>query len=134
MPKVSTLKFYNYTVEELAFKNNPISTPQQEFELHPQFRHHVTDCGEGNYDVCLAVELNPTAEHPMPFHLRVSIVGHFSVCCTDDRLDDTTKETLLKKNSVSILFPFLRAIVASLTMNANVPTLVLPIMDFSDND
>lgn len=46
---------------------------------------------------------------------------------------DSLKADLLSKNAVSILFPFLRAIVATLITSANVPTLVLPIMDFSGN-
>ena len=36
------------------------------------------------------------------------------------------------KYTVSILFPFLRQIVATLTSTANVPTLMLPIMNFND--
>lgn len=68
----------------------------------------------------------------MPFHIHVAIVGHFTYFDQDETIDATLKDHILQTNTISILFPFLRQIVATLTNNANVATLMLPIMNFND--
>lgn len=133
MPKASVLQFHNYKVEELFFKSTPVTDGQHEFEIHPYFQHKVIDREEDHYDVFLSVEIQSTEEHPLPFHLKAALVGHFVFCDPEGKASPENKEYILQKNTVSILFPFLRAIVASLTTNANIPTLVLPIMNFSED-
>lgn len=133
MAKASALKFKDYTVEEILFKNVPVSVDKQEFELHPHFKRELTEVGENQYDLKLAVEMISTEEHPMPFDLRVSLIGHFVLGNESGEVSEKLKNSILKNNTVAILFPFLRAIVASVTTNANIPSLVLPIMNFADN-
>lgn len=132
MPKISVLQFHNYHVEELYFENHPLKEEKNEYELFPHFDREFIDLGNDNYDVKLSIEIVPTEEHPMPFHLRVIIVGHFTYCDHGEKVNSDIKNQILHKNTVSILFPFLRQIVASLTSNANVATLMLPIMNFND--
>lgn len=132
MPKVSVLQFDNYTVEELLFKKEPVKGDQHEFQLQPHFKQEVVNLGDDKYDVHLSCDITPTEEQPMPFHIRVAIVGHFTYFAQDETIDANLKNHILQKNTISILFPFLRQIVASLTNNANVATLMLPIMNFND--
>lgn len=84
------------------------------------------------YDVHLSFDITPTEDHPMPFHIHVAIVGHFTYFDQDETIDANLKDHILQTNTISILFPFLRQIVATLTNNANVATLMLPIMNFND--
>lgn len=132
MPKASVLQFHNYTVEELLFKNIPVSTDCHEFELHPEFNRELIDMGNNNYDMRLSVVIAPSDSNPLPFELRAVIVGHFSYNDPNQEFSEQNRDIVLKRNTVSILFPFLRAIVASLTTAANIPTLVFPIMNFSE--
>ncbi len=132
MPKASVLQFNNYKVEELSFKSTPVSNGQHEFELHPHFQQKVVDCGDNKYDVHLSVEIAPTEDHPMPFQLKVSLVGRF-VFSGEEDVSPEMKEQVIQRNTVSILFPFLRSIVATLTTSANIPTLLLPIMNFTED-
>lgn len=132
MPKASVLQFDNYTVEELLFKKEPVKAGQHEFQLQPHFEQEVVNLGDDKYDVHLSFDITSTEEHPMPFHIHVSIVGHFTYFDRDKTIDVNLKEDILHKNTISILFPFLRQIVATLTNNANVATLMLPIMNFND--
>lgn len=134
MPKASLLQFHNYRVEELSYKSLPVNDGQHEFELHPNFQHHLVDCGENNYDVHLSIDIPSTEEWPMPFELKVALVGRFTFQDPEEEVSAANKDYILKKNTVSILFPFLRSIVASITTNANIPPLVLPIMNFSDDN
>ena len=133
MAKASVLQFKDYTVEEILFKNVPVSGDKHEFELHPHFKRELTEIGENQYDLKLAVEMISTKEHPMPFDLRISLIGHFALEDESGEVSEELKNSILKNNTVAILFPFLRAIVASVTTNANIPSLVLPIMNFADN-
>ena len=134
MPKASYLQFHNYRVEELSYKSLPVNDGQHEFELHPNFQHHLVDCDDNNYDVHLSIDIPSTEEWPMPFELKVALVGRFTFQDPEGEVSAATQDYILKKNTVSILFPFLRSIVASITTNANIPPLVLPIMNFSDDN
>lgn len=131
MPKASVLQFNNYKVEELSFKSTPVENGQHEFTLYPRFLHNVVDCGGNTYDVHLSVEIASTEEHPMPFQLKVALVGRFVF--SGESVSSEVKDQIIQKNAISILFPFLRSIVATLTTSANVPTLLLPIMNFSED-
>ena len=104
MPKASVLQFDNYTVEELLFKKEPVKADQNEFQLQPHFEQEIVNLG----------------------------VGHFTYFDQDETIDANLKDHILQTNTISILFPFLRQIVATLTNNANVATLMLPIMNFND--
>lgn len=132
MPKASFLQFHNYTVEELLFKNIPVSSDCHEFELHPEFNRDLIDMGNNNYDMRLSVVIAPSDSNPLPFELRAVIVGHFSYNDPTQEYSVQNRDIILKRNTISILFPFLRTIVASLTTAANIPTLVFPIMNFSE--
>ena len=134
MPKASFLQFHKYKVEELSFKSTPVIDGQHEFELHPCFQHYIDDCGENNYDVHLSIDISSTEEHHMPFQLKVALVGRFTFHDPEGEVSAARKDNILKTNTVSILFPFLRSIVASVTTNANIPTLLLPIMNFSEDN
>lgn len=132
MPKASVLQFDNYTVEELLFKKEPVKADQNEFQLQPHFEQEIVNLGDDKYDVHLSFDITPTEDHPMPFHIHVAIVGHFIYFDQDETIDANLKDHILQTNTISILFPFLRQIVATLTNNANVATLMLPIMNFND--
>lgn len=133
MPKTSILQFNNYEVKEMTFKSIPLPEKKHEYELQPHFERNVVDCGDNKYDVYLSMEIDSTDEHLIPFQLKVALVGHFTIKSSEDISSDT-KEHIIKQNTISILFPFLRSIVASLTTNANIPTLLLPVMNFIENE
>lgn len=132
MPKASILQFSNYSVQQLIFENIPINNNQHEFQIHPNFNMELLDKGNSKYDVKLSVEILPTEELPMPFRLSVALIGHFIYSDDNNEVSDETKEQLLRNNTVAILFPFLRQIVATLTATANIPPLILPIMNFNN--
>ncbi len=134
MAKNSVLQFHNYTVEELFYRNIPVDTAHREFELRPNFHHELKELGNDCYDMHFSVTIEPAESHPLPFELRVCIVGHFSYEDPEQIYNDTLKQTVLNTNTLSILFPFLRTIVASLTTSANISPLIFPVMNFTDTD
>ena len=129
MPVESKLHFMGYEVNTLQFKLNKDSKDVAEFQIAPSFSKEVTDNGDETYDVRLTVAIETTKEKPMLFDLLVDITGHFALA--NDAGDEKFRNHLINQNTVAILFPFLRTIVASLTTTANVSALMLPIINLA---
>lgn len=134
MPKVSALQFHDYQVEEICFRKTPVEGGQNEFELNPHLEHKMVEAGDDRYEIHLSIEIASSEEKPMPFELKVSLVGYFTFCDENHEISEQVKNAILRENTVSILFPFLRSTVASVTTSANIPTLVLPIMNFASEN
>ena len=134
MPKGSVLQFLHYSVEEIRYKDIPTEDGTNKFQLHPRYERKLIDLGDNKYDFFVSVEIVPSENDPAPFELYVALTGRFMLRETDDEpLDADLKETILRKNTAAILFPFLRSIVASVTVNANIPSLVLPVLNFAED-
>jgi len=65
----------------------------------------------------------------VPFQITVDIEGHFR---WNDTLDDngTSLESLLKQNAPAILYSYTRPIITMMTVEANMPPLVIPLLNF----
>lgn len=129
------MQFRYYKVDEIRFKDIVIPDAECKFQLHPEYTHTLIDQGDQKYDFTISVNIAPTDDEPAPFELYVAITGLFTLSESDDEpLDPQTKETLLKKNTAAILFPFLRSVVSTVTVNANIPALLLPTFNFAEDD
>lgn len=66
----------------------------------------------------------------IPFELDLEIEGIFS---WEQKLDEDSKqlEKLLKENAPAILYSYLRPIITATTIDANLPPLVIPLMNFN---
>ena len=126
----SVLQFNGYELDKLLFINNDVEAGK-EFSLTPKFDKRVNNSEPDKYDVTLLFSLEPTDGTERPFTIEVSMTGHFEIQNTDG-ISDETKNNLININAVAILFPFLRSTIASLTMCANIPPLVLPIVNLTD--
>lgn len=133
MPNKSVLQFVHYSVEEIKFKDLASKKGEHKFQIYPQFERKLIDKGNNRYDYIVSVDISPEDNNPAPFELFVSIIGHFVLEeDKDNPLDPDLKKNLLQKNTAAIMFPFLRSIVASITVNANIPSLILPVVNFSE--
>ena len=65
----------------------------------------------------------------VPFNLEIEIEGFFG---WDEELEENEDklEVLLKENAPAILYSYLRPIITAMTVEANLPTLVIPLMNF----
>ena len=65
----------------------------------------------------------------VPFKIEMKIEGHFK---WDEELDEKEAllETMLKENAPAILYSYLRPLITSLTMEADLPPLIIPLMNF----
>jgi len=65
----------------------------------------------------------------VPFQIHVEIEGHFK---WDEILDkeEAMLEKMLKENAPAILYCYVRPQITSITVEANMPPLVVPLMNF----
>lgn len=65
----------------------------------------------------------------MPFRMNIEVEGHF---IWDEKLAEDTLQldSLLKQNAPAILYSYLRPIITLITVEANMPPLVIPLMNF----
>ena len=115
------------TAEELTYTINRVKMqPNAKFEIKPQFSRTIRRVQENDklYFVSLEVKVESTEQEPKPFNLKVRLVGVFEaedVDTEEDRRD-------LVINMTEVVYPYLRAAVSSLTANAFINPLMLPVI------
>ena len=67
----------------------------------------------------------------MPFQINVEIEGYFN---WDDELEKNAVllDAMLKQNAPAILFSYVRPLITLLTVEADMPPLVIPLMNFKE--
>lgn len=118
----SKLKFINYIVEKIEFETNldfSGNDPEIDFDLNNEYKI------EGkSFILTLDVEVFPEAKkNDYPFTLKIKMIGVFEV---ESDVDEKTTIEFAERNSIAILFPYLRALASVYTSNANIGNLILP--------
>lgn len=125
----SCLEFSGYEVNTIDFKLSETFGGNKEVEMKPELQISVAEVGEDAYNVKLSFSLTSTEENELPFDMHVTMTGHFRFCADETAEEAEIREKIMRENTVAIMFPFLRSIVASLTATANIPPLVLPVIN-----
>lgn len=125
----SPFSFDGYVVKHMNFSlNEKCSRSRMKLDfmissIHPRFEEH-----EGKYvgETGLTVHLFPDAiQNDYPFECSVTVMGRFSAEL-DANMEESIFHKRLSQNGLSILFPYVRAIVSDITRMANVSSVVLP--------
>ena len=119
----SELKFINYVVDSVEFRNNPDFEGE---EIALDFKPSVEFNIDGNdLLVFLTVHVFDDAEkNDYPFEMSVSVVGYFKLI-TDENIEK------YKANAVAVLFPYVRSIISTYTAAANINPLILPTVNIN---
>ncbi|MBQ8294957.1 MAG: protein-export chaperone SecB [Clostridia bacterium] len=115
------------TAEELSYTINRIKMDKDtKIEIKPQFSRTVRRVQENDkvWFVSLEVKVESTDDSPKPFNLKARLVGVFEA---EDIADEEEKHDLVI-NMTEIVYPYLRAAVSSLTANAFINPLILPVI------
>lgn len=115
------------TAEELNFSMNRIKMDKDtKYEIKPQFSRTVRRVQENDklWFLVLEVKIESTEEAPKPFNLRARLVGVFEAEDVETELD---KQDLVI-NMTEVVYPYLRSAVSSLTANAFIQPLMLPVI------
>lgn len=112
------------TAEELNYTVNRMKIdPNTKIEIKPQFSRTVRRVQENEkiWFLALEVKVESTEENPKPFNLKARLVGIFEA-------EEVENEQELVINMTEIVYPYLRAAVSSLTANAFINPLMLPVI------
>ena len=113
--------------EELTYSMNRIKMDKNaKFEIKPQFSRTVRRVQENDklWFLTLEVKVEATENEPKPFNMKARLVGIFEAEDLENELD---KQDLVI-NMTEIVYPYLRAAVSSLTANAFINPLILPVI------
>lgn len=117
---VSVLSLEKYIVNEIKFKRNKNYTAGKvgiDFSINKNISYN-----ENIMTVNLKTEVFKDSEkNNYPFEMEINIEGIF-------KYEGEIKNNL-EANAIAILYPYIRAIVSNYTANANVNSLILPIIN-----
>ena len=112
--------------EEMSFKANDVKLDKDvRLDLKPSFSRRIRRAPENEnfYLVSLEVKIESTETSPKPFDLKVCLTGVF-----ESELQSDAARLSFNVQAVSILYPYLRAAVTSLTSASFVAPWVLPVI------
>lgn len=115
------------TAEELSYNVNRIKMDRNtKFEIKPQFSRTIKKVQENDklYFVSLEVKVEATETEPKPFNLKARLVGIFEA----EDVNTDEERQVLAISTTEIVYPYLRAVVSSLTANAFINPLILPVI------
>lgn len=115
---MSVLQFLGYKVIAMEYKRNPrFETVTDPISLEPKITTKI-NVENSDINITLSVMVGSLDGKDIPFQVNCSIIGTF-VYNPDEDLTEVGLDTLVRNNAVAILYPYARAIVATLTTTSN---------------
>ncbi|MBU9790338.1 protein-export chaperone SecB [Lentilactobacillus sp. IMAU92037] len=115
---MSILRFNGYKVQEMAYKRNAHYQPaNKQIELDPKITTKI-DITDNDINITLTVMIGSLEKGSMPFQVSCSIIGNFTYNPDEDNTNIGI-DTFVRHNAVAILYPYARAIIATLTTTSN---------------
>ena len=123
------LKFNKYDVNKIIFIKNAKFRKEEfnglDLNIDTNF-NYPKDTEDNSFTVNLKIELGKDAEkNNYPFNIVAEITGFFEL----DKSELDRMKQFAEINAVSILFPYIRSLITTITANANIPPVVLPPMN-----
>lgn len=124
---MAALKFNNYVVDHLIYRNNPnFNSQQTEIEIEPDISVTINKDQETAV-VNLEVKLNNNQENPV-YTVDVGIIGFFEY--KEKEAENHNFKDLLTSNAIAILFPYARALISDITAKSNLyPNFNFPVIN-----
>lgn len=116
----------------ISVKNNHL--PAGTFNLTPKFVRKIGKIDDTHAAVEIEVQIHNTDETPFPVNVDASMTGLFDI----SNIEENDVESFLKVQSIQLILPHLRSLIASTTASALMTPILLPIYDarklFPDNN
>lgn len=114
---MTVLKFKGYTVKEMSYKSNSNFKKTKSINLKPNLQSDY-EINNDDITVNLSVKVGSLSDESLPFEVTCSVQGLFEYDSEEDT-DNIGVDAFIHNNSVAILYPYVRAIVATLTTSSN---------------
>lgn len=121
--KEGAFKLSPVVFDEVSFKREGFRNTNKDVQTKFELSYASNELEGQNY--CITVRAQASRENEYIATVQVSGYITFS----DDMLNEKMKETLLKKNAISILFPYVRSEMTLLTAQPEVEPIVWPVMN-----
>lgn len=125
-----TMRLLRYNIENIIFnlntefnfgENNKVSFVQNVSRL-------IQKINDKTFKVSVKYEISDdlnNQECKSPFTISVIVAAIFEL----NNWESKEFDEVVKINTVAILYPFIRSLVANITSNANIPTFVMPVVN-----
>ena len=120
------IRLTGYTVDKISFITNKDFDfkANPKVKVTPKFDREVTKIDDMSFMLSLSISFDHP-ENNIPFFMDIQVSGKFMF--TNWETDQLYK--VAKSHATSVLYPYIRALVTTVTANANVPPYILPIMN-----
>lgn len=129
----SLLQFIGYNINEINFKLNPeYDASEQEVNVNLEFDSSM-NINNDEITINLSANIfnqNDFNNKKSPFFLKITISGLFIIEKFD--IQNELHKNLAEKNTLAILFPYLRSVITSTTSNANISPLIIPTLNITN--
>lgn len=114
---MAVLEFNGYRVKEMSYKSNSKFKKEKNLFLNPKLKvkNNVQD---NKIEVNLNVTVGSLNDDSMPFEVKCSVEGIFVYNAEQDK-NNMGVDAFVRNNAVAILYPYVRALVATLTTSSN---------------
>lgn len=136
MTGASEMKLINYKVLKTVFElKEEFEFKQGKIDIQPFFNRDISKIDDKFYKITLGIKIsNDLNKNPIPFNVEVVISSVFEL----PNWESEAANSIAINNATAIMFPYLRTLLATVTMNGNIPPYMLPIMNisklFKDNE
>ena len=120
---VSALIMKSVYIENMHFKRRALVVSYENTDMDVQ--RTVERLEDGSFKVTLTMTIEDKQED---FVLGVTVCGIFTL---EDETDETIKKASIAKNTVAILFPYLRSQITLLTSQPDMKPIVLPAVNIN---
>jgi len=129
-PRAASISIRKIFVDELVFKRNAEFSDKLQNVIFPfEFKKDTAYVKDSNHIICriIARVEDKEGEKPLPFTFKVTMAGEFQV----NDPNKTDIEILREISCPSILFPYLRETISTITTKAGYPPLFIPTLNFA---
>ena len=123
--KNSDFKFLGYRVSQFSMNIDDSVTFSDDI-LSQEINIETNFSDEDRRFVELVLNIAITSETGK-IQLHLQLKGAFKA---NDKMSDKVFDTLARQNAPAILFPYARAIISNYTVQANLPPIILPVINF----
>lgn len=115
---MAVLEFNGYRVNKMIYTRNENFDPKtKSINMKPNLNTNF-DVKDDKINVSLNVKVGSTENTSVPFLAECSLTGIFTYRHEEDKTD-VGLDTLIRNNAVAILYPYVRAIISTLSMTSN---------------
>jgi len=123
--KYIALNFKRYIVNKIDFRHNP-EYRGGKANMDINFGHAIAIKNSEAHITLRCILFGNAKTEEKPFHLEVHMTGLFGF---KGELEEEELKKLLRNHGLTVLFPYLRALITNITSSSGFPPIILPIIN-----